>query len=215
MSKLRIVSALLLLVAIPALADDRHRRRSDDGREHGSRGDWRERSERNGHHAGNDRSDSREREKRTDQSPIGDRTDPAITVPPTAAAPVTDIAPALALDTRAAAKPEPVPLEADMTAAAAPGPMAATSLAAPASSLPTGSSSAASAASDACSTAPVARWLSPPSIADRLSAKGFSVTRIDAGNGCYVAQVKDRRGLAAELGIDAVTAEILTHKERQ
>lgn len=193
------VAALLLLCTIPAFADDRGRVRSNERSDHSSRSDRRDRAERSDRHDRSNRSDRRDRAAPTDREPAADRIEPIAMTPAAATAPT--VATATAIDpTSKAAVPNVTAATAAATPTVSPIPLATTTDGRPDKA--------------ACSTAAVSQWLSPASIAEKLSAQGFTVIRIDSGSGCYEAQVKDDKGTSADLYLDAVTAAILSRKDR-
>lgn len=66
----------------------------------------------------------------------------------------------------------------------------------------------------ACSTRPAAEWLSADQITQKLKEQDLAVTKIEAKAGCYEVGVTDAKGVRIELYVDAVTAEILSRRER-
>ena len=66
----------------------------------------------------------------------------------------------------------------------------------------------------ACSTRPAAEWLSADQIRQNLKEQDLAVTKIEAKTGCYEVNVTDAKGTRLELYVDAVTAAILSRRER-
>lgn len=65
-----------------------------------------------------------------------------------------------------------------------------------------------------CSTEAATEWLTLDKIAAKLKDQNFKVLKIETKAGCYEAKVTDANGVALELHLDAVTAEIVRRRER-
>lgn len=67
----------------------------------------------------------------------------------------------------------------------------------------------------ACSMKPATEWMPIVQMAQQLKDQGYTVLKIEAKRpGCYEAKVTDAKGVAIELHLDAVTAEIVRRHDR-
>ena len=67
----------------------------------------------------------------------------------------------------------------------------------------------------ACSMKPAAEWMPIEQVAAKLKDQGFTVLKIETKRaGCYEVKVTDAKGVASELHLDAVTAEIVRRNDR-
>lgn len=68
-------------------------------------------------------------------------------------------------------------------------------------------------ASERCTDAPKANWLSQEAIATKLKQQGFEVLRVKTKRSCYEVKAKDAQGARVELYVDPTSAHIVKREE--
>jgi hypothetical protein len=57
---------------------------------------------------------------------------------------------------------------------------------------------------------PKSQWLSASEVADKLRAKGYSVTEIEVDDGAYEVEMTDKSGTRIDAHVHPLTGEVLT-----
>lgn len=66
---------------------------------------------------------------------------------------------------------------------------------------------------EGCTKAPREQWLSDAQIKSKLAERGYTITQVEADDGCLEAKGTDKDGRKVELNVDPVTANVVKSED--